>query len=106
VEQDTELLAFYKQLIAIRKANPALVYGDIDFLLIEDKNEVLVYNRRFESKEIIVIFNKSNKKQQVKVPVLKEGIYQNALHPGQVVKSANGLLTVEIESVKAIILMN
>jgi glycosidase len=103
VEQDKGLMEFYKKMINIRKSNPALVYGDITFTVIDDKNGVLAYNRNFESKEIVVIFNKSGKKQSAKIPLSKAGNFINALNPSQTIKSENGFLHIELEGYKAVV---
>ncbi len=103
VEQDTILLNYYKTLIQIRKSNPALVYGEINFSLVDDKNDILSYNRTYESNEIVAAFNKSEKKQTLKIPVSKEGNYKNALNASQIIKSEKGILQVELEGSKACI---
>ncbi|MFN8254995.1 MAG: glycoside hydrolase family 13 protein [Bacteroidales bacterium] len=105
VQQDKELIAFYKKLIEIRKNTPALVYGDIVFSLIDNKNEILAYNRKFKSNEIVVIFNKSNNTQMVSVPVSKPGQYKNPFNPNQVLTSENNKLNIKIEGMKALIFM-
>jgi cyclomaltodextrinase / maltogenic alpha-amylase / neopullulanase len=97
VQPDTTLLNYYKALIKIRKANPALIYGDITFSLIDDANRTLAYSRTYESKEIVVAFNKSEKKQILKIPVKKNGNYKNALNSNQTLKSEIGTLNVELE---------
>jgi cyclomaltodextrinase / maltogenic alpha-amylase / neopullulanase len=106
VEQDKKLLEFYKKLITIRKSNPALIYGDIVYSVIDDKNSILAYNRNYNSKEIIAIFNKSDKKQLVKVPVSIHGNFKNPLEPEQVFKSDNGAISLEIAGLKALILIS
>jgi len=105
VEQDKELMNFYKKLISIRKSNPVLAFGDILFSVVDDKNNILAYNRVFESSEIVVIFNKSDKIQNVKVPVSKEGKYKNAMISNQALTSKKGILDIEIQGKKAIILI-
>jgi glycosidase len=103
VEQDKQLLEYYKKLIRIRKSNPALVYGDITFSVVNDNNRILAFNRNFESKEVVVVINKSDKKQIVKIPVNKEGNYHNAFEPTQILKSEKGFLDIEVEGTKALI---
>lgn len=46
---------WYKKLIALRKANPVLIHGQIEFLLAE--GGLLAYRRYDEASEIIVCFN-------------------------------------------------
>jgi glycosidase len=46
---------FYKKLIRIRKENPVLINGEIEFLMAEGK--ILIYKRSEYNKEIIVVLN-------------------------------------------------
>ncbi len=105
VEQDTVLLNFYKKLISIRKANPALVYGDIVFSLVDDENRTLAYNRILESDEIVVAFNKSESKKVLQIPVSNGGKYINALDHNLIYNSENGFINTELDATKAIILI-
>lgn len=61
---------WYKKLIAIRKANPVLSRGDIEFLTASGKS--LVYKRFDKTANIVVAFNADNKNATVKIP---EGNY-------------------------------
>lgn len=81
VKPDTALFDFYKKLTALRKGNPVLVYGDVEFKLADDKKMVLAYSRRFGNEEIVAIFNRSYKKQSVTVPVKNIGSFRNLLSP-------------------------
>ncbi len=105
VEQDKTLLEFYKKLISIRKNNPALIYGDITFPVVDDKNEILAYTRSYDGNEIIVIFNKSNKKQTISVPAKKDISYENALESTIIYKPEDGIIKCSLEKMKACILI-
>lgn len=105
VEQDTVLLNFYKKLIAIRKANPVLIYGDIDYSLIDDENKTLVYNRFNKTSEVVVAFNKSGNKKTLKIPVLNEGVFIDAMNDSEVYNSENHYLIIELDSLKGVILI-
>lgn len=56
---DTDLLAYYKKLINIRKYHPALRCGSFTALLTDDKQEVYVYSRTNEDENIICVINRS-----------------------------------------------
>lgn len=56
----------YKKLIQIRKENPVLIDGDIEFL--PTKGKMLAYKRYDKKDEIIVIFNLENKKKAFNLP--------------------------------------
>ena len=59
VEMNQEVFDFYQDLIRLRKSNPVLSYGDIDYILADDENQVLAYSRYDEDNEIIAVFNAS-----------------------------------------------
>jgi cyclomaltodextrinase len=57
---------FYKKLINIRRSNPVLVDGEIQFLAAEGKK--LAYKRYNSKEEIIVIFNLEKSQQKFMLP--------------------------------------
>ncbi|MBK9732762.1 MAG: alpha-glucosidase C-terminal domain-containing protein [Chitinophagaceae bacterium] len=57
---------WYKKLIAIRKSNPALATGSIEFL--KAKGKQLAYRRFDDKSEIIVLFNLESSPQQFDLP--------------------------------------
>jgi glycosidase len=92
VKPDTALLRFYKKLTSLRKENPELIHGDLKFKIADDDKMVLAYTRRYNQREILVVFNRSDRKQQVnlempdykKISILidTEGIYGRSVEPG------------------------
>ncbi len=58
---------WYKKLISIRKANPVLLNGDIEFIITQGKK--LSYKRLNNAKEIIVLFNLEKDKQIFVLPL-------------------------------------
>lgn len=52
--------SFYKNFIALRKANPVIVYGDYEDLLPLDE-EIYIYRRRYRGKSLLVICNFTGK---------------------------------------------
>lgn len=56
-EQDSgSVLNFYRRLIALRKAEPILVYGEYD-LVLEKDTQIYAYTRSLEDQKILVICN-------------------------------------------------
>jgi oligo-1,6-glucosidase len=53
------VLSFYRQLIAIRKSNPALIFGSYRDIS-GDSSQVYAYVRRYESSQVAVILNFSD----------------------------------------------
>lgn len=61
-----EWFDFYKKIIKIRKENPVLSHGDIEFLVADGK--VLSYKRFDKSDEIVVIFNLEDGTKKISLP--------------------------------------
>ena len=57
VEQNKDLLNFYKQLTAIRNENTAIQKGDVKFLYSNDGIKSFAFERQFNNEKIIVVFN-------------------------------------------------
>ncbi len=104
VEQDTVLLNFYKKLIKIRKQNPVLSFGNIDFILADDKNNTLAYGRTFNNDEIIAVFNKSPEKKDIIVRTKHNGLFQNLLNDSQKIISSENKLIISLPGETAVIL--
>jgi glycosidase len=67
VKPNLELMDYYRTLIALRKQRPELVYGEIEYTLIDDKAMTLAYRRSMAGRETIVVFNRSNKFQIIRL---------------------------------------
>lgn len=73
-----ELFEYYRKLINIRKDNPVLMTGDIEFNLIIDESETLVYSRSDENETIFVAFNAGQSESVVGLTTAS-GEYQDLL---------------------------
>ena len=63
LEDPSSLLAFYKQLLAVRKETPALIAGD--FQPLEQEGEaVLAFTRNSSEQSCLVLFNFSDEMQE------------------------------------------
>jgi glycosidase len=80
VKFDTNLFNYYKKLIQIRKKYPVLSHGEIEYLIINNKNKVLAYSRYNKKDEIIAVFNASDETQKVKIPVKTDKTYKDILN--------------------------
>jgi glycosidase len=105
VQQDIELKQFYKTLINIRKNNPALTFGEIEFLLADDENRLLAYARNYKDQTIIAVFNKSEKVQTVVIPRENEQTFTDALTKNAIISDKNGL-SINLEANTASILIS
>jgi len=65
------VLSVYKKLMALRKENNVLQSGNIHFVN-KGKNNILIYSRRIEMEEIIIVLNFSNKKNMANIGAVGE----------------------------------
>ncbi len=72
VKFNDEIFNYHKKLISIRKANPVLIHGDIEFIFIDESKELLAYKRFNNKEEIIVGFNHEDTPKAITIP---EGEY-------------------------------
>jgi len=73
-DKEKELKDIVAKLIKLRRSSLPLTFGDFKFLLEDD--DVLAYQRTYFDKTVVVVFNKSDKKQSVSVPVTKFSNYE------------------------------
>jgi glycosidase len=59
-ERRPEFPRFYRGIIALRRAHPALRRGETEWLKNSDESRVLTYSRRDAEEEIVVAINFSN----------------------------------------------
>ncbi len=60
---DTSILNYYKKLIALRKENPALLFGDFEPL--KTKGSIMAYYRGYEGEMVFVLLNLTKKVQSL-----------------------------------------
>lgn len=65
VEMNRDVFEFYQKLIQLRKTNPVLIYGEIEYILADDENQVLAYSRYDENNEAIIVFNTSAEPKEI-----------------------------------------
>jgi alpha-glucosidase len=95
----SSILNFYRQLLAMRHTEPALLEGDY-FALNDDDPNVLSYLRRYKDEAILVILNMSATPQQVRLnlspagfPTPKLGVLLTSLHSP--LPPASGVISME-----------
>jgi cyclomaltodextrinase / maltogenic alpha-amylase / neopullulanase len=79
VRPDTALRSFYKKLCKIRKENPVLIYGELQFSIADDRKMILAYRRTNGKDDIEVVFNRSDSTRIIDVPVNAEGKFVDML---------------------------
>ena len=63
--QNLELLNHYKTMIYLRKSNKALIYGD--YSTVYCKNNVLVFERNYQGKTLVIAINNSDKQYNAQI---------------------------------------
>lgn len=61
------ILNFYKKMLALRKSNPIIVYGDF-VLYYKRHKKLFVYERNYEGKKLLVAINFSETDTQIRAP--------------------------------------
>ena len=65
--QDRELLAFYRSVIRLRRATPALLRGDFREILVDNARGLYGFRRRLGAQEVRVYLNSGERAQEVEV---------------------------------------
>ena len=100
---NTELVEFYKKLILIRKNNIELVYGDVNYIITDDKNEIFAYSRNYKGATSYVIYNSSDSYKHVIIEVDINGKFKDLLTDKEFI-STSTVLSLALEGKSAMIL--
>ncbi|MGD1846192.1 MAG: alpha-amylase family glycosyl hydrolase, partial [Salibacteraceae bacterium] len=65
---DQEFRDYYKFISAMRRKQPALRLGDLEWITADDENGILAYRRTYEDDEVIVIFSLADAEQWYELP--------------------------------------
>ena len=103
VIEDVKLLSFYKKIISIRKNNSELVYGDVNYFITDDANNIFGYIRTFENTSSYVIFNMNTESKNVNIKLEKSGKYIDLLS-GKEFDVKSPILTVSLDGKSSLIL--
>jgi cyclomaltodextrinase / maltogenic alpha-amylase / neopullulanase len=79
VKFKSDLFNWYKRLIHLRDNNKALSLGDLNFFLLDNKNDILGYSRTLEGKTFYVIMNNKNKVAELNLDLTKYSIQEKEL---------------------------
>ncbi len=86
---DEELRAYYRRLIRLRKAHPALRVGDFLTLLADDSASLYAFRRASEGDTVVVVLNNSDHPQRASLPLT--GRWVDELEGGHEVASGDTL---------------
>ncbi len=73
VKMNKKVFDYYQKLIQLRKSSPVLIYGNVDYILADDKNQVLAYSRYYDNDEVIAIFNASAQEKEIELSTHQKG---------------------------------
>ncbi|MET3851895.1 MULTISPECIES: alpha-glycosidase [unclassified Paenibacillus] len=93
-KQDQDLLAFYKDLIALRHQYGALRAGRLTFLSAEEGSTQLAYSREDENDKIVILMNNSAQEDTLSVDV-EESSWTD-IRTGQTASARQGKLEVKL----------
>ncbi|WP_258169016.1 alpha-glucosidase C-terminal domain-containing protein, partial [Paenibacillus sp. AR247] len=93
-KQDQDLLAFYKDLIALRHQYGALRTGRLTFLSAEEGSTQLAYSREDENDKIVILMNNSAQEDTLSVEV-EESSWTD-IRTGQAAAARQGKLEVKL----------
>ncbi len=90
-----ELKAYYKKLIAIRDANPALQLGSFKTLIADNVKDIYVFEREYKGRKVVVALNNSSKEQVVDLSAYKGKTLKDLLN-GKSYSSKRGSLILKV----------
>ena len=104
VEFNHNLFNTYRKLIQLRNDHPVLIHGAVEYVVVDDANNVLAYSRFDEEDEVLAVFNASFEAKPVQVPAKKEGLYADVLHGVAINRGAAGMLELTVPPRTGVIL--
>lgn len=102
---NTALFDYYKKLITIRKTNSALNNGKLEFITVDDTNDILAYSRYNAIQEVITVFNVSDHPQTITIPKKEDKAYHDVLH-NLSITTGETTLTVVLPAHSSVILVS
>jgi cyclomaltodextrinase len=97
VRVNRDMLEYYRKLISIRNAHPALQLGRYLTVLADDRRDIYVFQREYDGEIVFVLFNNKEKEQTISIPIPKyRGLWKDTLNGGSYAPSG-GYLSVPVE---------
>jgi glycosidase len=101
VEQNKELLSYYKKIISLHNNHSALMDGDVKFLYSNNETSVFAFERSDKQERIISVFNTGKNKAEFVIKLDTKNVYWQELLTGKegksvVLKDASSALDIKI----------
>lgn len=95
---DAELHGYVRHLVHTRNASPALRYGEVQTVVIDDERRVYGFVRRTPEQTVYVAFNASATAAQVELPLAEEesGTYHDLFNGLAAVEARQAMLSFEL----------
>ncbi len=90
-QEDVELIEFYRKMIQIHKAYPALIHGSLKFL--ECQWNSISYARFTPYEQVVVVFNNGNSPLEVSLSVWEVGVQYGSKMQRILLSSREGVTT-------------
>jgi glycosidase len=100
-----ELFDFYKKLIKIRNDNKVLQLGKFRTLKTDDNNEVLIYTRELDDKQIIVLINKSKNPVEINLSTDHKEYYSDIFNGNEFISVNDGKINCSVPPIGGRILL-
>lgn len=68
LEEEKTVLSYFKKIVALRKACPALVYGTYQIIK-QDHEQVYAYTRQLDNQRFLILLNFSNETEPFSLPL-------------------------------------
>lgn len=102
---DDDLLNYYKKLIKIRNDNKVLSDGSFKTILVDDINNLFVFEREKDGKQIIVLLNRSNETKNIKLSVEHHEFYKDILNKNEFISAEGNKINCKIAPMNGRILV-
>lgn len=78
VEKNEDIENWYKEIIGLRnKYKKIFVYGKLEYMMLDNNKNIIIYQREFEGERILVMINKSSKAQEIILELDEKGRYDS-----------------------------
>lgn len=102
VEFNSELYSYYRKLIGIRNANPALQTGKYETIVADDSSNIFAFRRSLNGSEIIVVINNDNKPRRLRLNVASRR-YRDLIKSGTF-RAKKGIILLNLNGKSGLIL--
>lgn len=93
---DTDMLDFYKHLIACRRESEALRRGDVETILLDDDRRLYAFVRRAGDDIAYCVFNGADEPTKVDLPLEQGGRWRDLLREDSALDVNNGVLSIRL----------